>query len=225
MITHYHANPRLQSVRISSRCYTLLDTARIAPEHLENFYTTYRLPRDPFFPLFFLCKRAYLAERERIRQARRHYIIKRMRSLPEPVLRTIRYLGYLERSVNYAGESPLWQKHLFPGSKKQADAYLRRSSTDWQLAVRTHLSTLRSRYPRLKASVTDHIAALSILELLPDVRQEDGHASVTATTALPAHEIQTSYRRLSLIHHPDRGGDAQLFITLKEARDYLLQSR
>ena len=222
MVSHYHANPRLQAIRISSRCYTLLNSARIGPEHLDNFYRTYRLPRDPFFPLFFACKRGYLAERERLREARRRYILERMRALPEPVLRTVRYLGHLERSLNHAGDSPLWQKHIFPSSRKQADAYAKRSAADWQLAVRTHLSRLRSRYPRLKASVTDLIAAQSILELLPDVRSLPEPMRLSATPAVQPAAVRASYRRLSMLHHPDRGGDPHLFIQIKHAHDQLL---
>jgi hypothetical protein len=222
MLGHYHANPRLHTVRIPRRCYTLLHDARIAPENLSNLYQTYRLPRDPFFPLFLACKRGYLAERERVRQARREYILTQVRSMPEPRLRTLRYLGYFERGLNSAGDSPVWQDRLFPGSKKQADAYLGLSEADWQSLIRTHMRDLCSRYPRLKPSVTDLIAAQSVLELLPDVRSLPESARPAAPVPPAAQSVRASYRRLSLLHHPDRGGDPELFIQIKRAHDQLL---
>jgi curved DNA-binding protein CbpA len=36
--------------------------------------------------------------------------------------------------------------------------------------------------------------------------------------------VTAAYRRLSMQHHPDRGGDATVFVELKAARD-VLESR
>ncbi|MFC1563196.1 DnaJ domain-containing protein [candidate division KSB1 bacterium] len=36
-------------------------------------------------------------------------------------------------------------------------------------------------------------------------------------------EIKKCYRRLVQIHHPDHGGDAELFIKIKEAYDFLMK--
>ena len=219
MLAHLHADSRLQTVRISSRCYTLLNTARITPENLHTFYRTYRLPKNPFFPLFLACKRAYLQEREQLAQARRRYILDRVRSLPEQRLTAIRYLGFLERSVNYAGKSPVWQKHLFPSSKKTADAYARLSFAEWHALLSGHLQNLCARYSRLNRKNVMQIEALCLLELLPDARSA---TTVQARTLPTATAVKRSYRTLSLQHHPDRGGEPQVFMALKSARDTLI---
>ncbi|HUX49533.1 MAG TPA: hypothetical protein VMW73_01985, partial [Spirochaetia bacterium] len=131
MMRYYHASERLQQVRFGRRCYSLLQNARIEPQNLTFFYRTYRLPDDPFFASFFRIKRNYLAEREGVKEARRQYILQAMRALQPAVLANIKYLGYLERYYNGAGRSPVWQQHLFPGSRKKADSYARLSNAAW----------------------------------------------------------------------------------------------
>lgn len=212
MLAHFRASERLRSLRISRRCYSLLNRARIQPHNLHHFYRTYRLPADPFFPLFFAIKRGYLAERERVKEARRQYILAAMRALPAPVLTTIKYLGYLERHYNAAGRSPVWQENLFPGSKKKADAYSRYDTSAWLALFRAHLALLVDRYRAMNDVIADRVFACIVLELTP--------------TAIPparpsADLVSRTYRRLSLLHHPDRGGDPTMFIEIKRARDVL----
>ena len=89
LLAHYYSSERLKGLRVSQRCYTLLHTCRIRPEHLKEFYRTYRLPRDPFFPLFFRIKRDYLEQRRRQEEARRTYIHAQVRRLPAPILSSI----------------------------------------------------------------------------------------------------------------------------------------
>jgi hypothetical protein len=216
MMAHYYASERLQRLRMSRRCYTLLNNARIRPRNLHHFYRTYRLPSNPFFPLFFSIKRDYLAERERIREERRRYIRDSVRALPPPILTFIKYLGYLERYYNAAGLSPVWQKELFPTSKKQADAYQRYTTGDWLRLFREHLSSLEQRYRGLSEIVADRVFACIVLELTPEL----------IPPARPDQAlINRSYRRLSLLHHPDRGGDPRMFIQIKRARDVLVEGR
>lgn len=213
MIARFNASERLQSLRVSSRCYTLLNQARIAPHNLENFYRTYRLPADPFFALFFLVKRGYLAEREQIREERRQYILSAMRSLPPDTLAQIKYLGHLERHYNAAGRSPLWQSEVFPGSKKKADSYRRFTPVRWHALFRSQTVRLMKRYPAFTRDAAERVLACFVLGLVPE----------GIPPAMPAApEVIRTYRRLSLEHHPDRGGDPELFISIKRARDVLV---
>ena len=197
MIAHYDASEQLRRLRFTRRCYTLLNQARIAPENLRHFYRTYRLPADPFFPLFFTIKRGYLAERKRVKEERHRYIVSVVRSLPSGVRNQIKYLGYLERHYNAAGLSPVWQKHLFPGSKKKADSYTRMAPTEWQRLFRDHLADLVHYYPRLTPTVADRVLACFVLGMVPEL--------IPPTRPLPA-DVARVYRRLSMLHHPDRGG-------------------
>lgn len=213
MVSHFKASERLKTLRVGQRCYSLLNKARIAPDNLHHFYRTYRLPADPFFPLFFAIKGAYLAERERTKEERHKYILARVRSLPEPILTFFRYLGELECHYNGSGRSPVWQQHLFPSSKKQADAYARYGMADWHTILRDHLSRLAARYPGMTDVVVARVLGSFLLELPPN----------GVPPARPSRrQISRNYRRLSLVHHPDRGGDARLFILIKRARDVLV---
>lgn len=213
MLAQFSSSERLQGLRISRRCYTLLHQARIAPHNLGNFYRTYRLPADPFFPLFFAIKRDYLAGRERATEERRQYILAAVRALPRDTLTRIKYLGYLERHYNAAGGSPVWQKQLFPGSRKKADAYARFTPSDWHALFRDHLGMLVDRYPRLTRTIADRVLACFVLGMIPEMIPP-------ARPSPPV--IARTYRRLSLLHHPDRGGDPTLFISIKRARDVLV---
>jgi len=213
MVTQYNTSERLRQVKISRRCYTLLNQARIAPENLVHFYRTYRLPKDPFFPLFFSIKRDYLAERERIREERHQYILQQMKSLGPETRARIKYLGNLERYYNAAGRSPVWQTELFPGSKRRADQYTRYSGAEWHQLFRSHLAALSERYPAITPVIADRVLACFVLGIVP----------LLIPPARPTRsEVARTYRKLSLLHHPDRGGDPLLFIEIKKARDELV---
>lgn len=215
MMRIYHASERLKAVRFSRRCYSLLHAAKIDPQDLYNFYRTYRLPESPFFPLFFAAKRSWLAERERVREARQAAIRERVRALPAPTLAMIRYLGYLERHYNAAGRSPLWQALIFPGSKKEADSLARLTTIEWLARFGRHLEAMVERYRGVPDDLAERVLALYLLELTP---------TEIPPPAPPADEIARTYRRLSLLHHPDRGGDPTMFIRIKRARDVLAES-
>lgn len=213
MIGHFRASQRLQRLRIGRRCYTLLNNARIHQHNLAHFYRTYRLPSDPFFPLFFAIKREYLAERRRVQEERHRYILQQVRALPEPVLATIKYLGHLERYYNDSSRSPLWQRRLFPSSKKQVREYGRYDATDWMRCFRNHLRRLQERYGAPTDVAIERIVASFMLGIIPE-RIPPQRPDIPM--------VSRTYRKLSLLHHPDRGGDPEMFIEIKRARDTLL---
>ncbi len=212
MLEHYRNSSALQGLRFSRRCYSLLQHARIAPQNLYHFYRTYRLPADPFFPLFFEIKRAYLQERERVQERRRRYILETMRALPEPVLEFIKYLGRLEQHYSGGARYPVWRTNLFPSTKKQADAYRRYDHHQWLRTFRAHLELLSGRYRGLNAQIGARLIACHVLEI-----PLDGPPPRRPTQA----EVTAHYRRQSMRHHPDRGGDPRMFVELQRARDVL----
>jgi len=215
MLHYYRLSERLRTLRFSRRCYSLLDRAVIAPEHLENFYRTYHLPKDPFFPLFFTIKRDYLKHREDLKRRRENYILARVRELDPQVLGFIRYLGRMEQQLNAAERTPVWERTIYPGSKKRADEYHRCSIDQWAEIFRSFGEGLQERYPR-KTGNTDwkRIFAAFILECPPG-----------DSTFHPPDEalVKRQYRRLSKLHHPDSGGNPERFRLLKQARDILTE--
>lgn len=213
LMAHYYASRALQTMSVSRRCYSLLNRATVEPQNLHHFLRTYRLPADPFFPVFFTVKRDYLADRERVKEERHRYILSVMKSLPEDVRARIRYLGFLERRFNAAGLSPVWQKELFPGSRKRADEYARYGAAAWNALFRRHLDALVRRYRDLSDSIVNRVYACFVLDLIPEHIPPSRPAQAA---------VLRSYRRLSLLHHPDRGGEPSMFIEIKRARDLLL---
>ncbi|ORC32751.1 hypothetical protein B4O97_15770 [Marispirochaeta aestuarii] len=215
MFQFYRLSTSLKSLRFSRRCYSLLDRAVIAPEHLGNFYKTYRLPKDPFFPLFFAIKRDYLNHRKDLKRRRESYILARVRELDPQILRFIRYLGKLEQKLNAAGKTPVWEKTVYPGSKKRADEYLRCSLDQWIQIFRSFGDGLQKRYPR-KAGIADweRVFAAFILECPPG--EDSAHYPDEAL-------VRRQYRKLSKLYHPDSGGNPEHFRLIKQARDILTE--
>lgn len=214
---YYQASETLQALRFSRRCYSLLHHARIAPENLQHFHRSYRVPKSPFFPLFLAIKRDYLETQARRQEERRQYILSGMRALPPPILRFVKYLGYMEEHYNRGARHPLWQEHLFPGSKKRLREYQRYSELEWLRGFRGHLSRLSERYPGLHREFGERILACYLLDCIP----AELPPRLPPVWPDPA-TVQAQYRRLSKRHHPDRGGDGALFVELKRARDLLL---
>lgn len=212
LITLFRNSARLQSLIVSPRCWSLLNTARIDPENLSHFYRTYRLPEHPFFPLFLRLKRDYFAERERIRAERRVAIRAIVQTSPEYALEFLRYLGHLEDYYNAAGAHPLWQAQLYPSSKKAAHRTATRGVLEWIEVFKHHLATFALHYRGFTAREADMLLSAFVLGCLP---------TDIPPRAPESREVARAYRRESLRYHPDRGGDARVFIELKKARDNL----
>lgn len=214
MLSHFHSSPRLKNLRMSRRCYSLLLHGKIAEHNLVHFYRTYRLPKDPFFPLYFKIKREYLDDRRRRREDKTRYIAEEMRSLPEPYLGFIRYLARFEKELNRAGKNPVWDEHLFPKTKKLARAYREYGREEWLEVFTRYADALEARYRNLNGIAADSLLACFILECVP----EDPKNPPDRET------VVRNYRRMSKIHHPDRGGSEAHFVALKWARDVLSAS-
>ena len=214
MLHCYSSSDRLKSLRICRRCYRLLDRAVITPENLPHFHKTYRLPKDPFFPLFLSIKKGYLNERDEAVRQREAYILKQMKTLSPRRRQSLRFLAEWEEGINRAGNRPVWEKKLWPGSKKRADEVKKLDTGGWIRLYEDFLESMRKRYPGIDSRLEQMIRASLILELPPTVRP----------LHFPARaEVARAYRRLCKTAHPDAGGQAAYFIRLKESRDYLLR--
>ncbi len=214
MMNHLVTSETLMRLRISTPAYRILNRAVIKPENLNNFYRTYRIPRDPFFPLFLGIKREYLAEKQRKQEQREAYILKKMKSLPGGKIRFIRFLAQWEQEINRYMDYPYWMEHLYPSTKKRVHEYENFSLLEWDVFLQDYLEGLLRHY-RIKNEVLGpRILACHLLELIPSLDP----------LAFPCQkDVLRSYRVLSLIHHPDRGGESEVFIRLKEAREVLCQ--
>ncbi|MFP4564717.1 MAG: hypothetical protein ACLFRY_15560 [Spirochaetia bacterium] len=211
MLSHLHSSPKLKNLRMTRRCYSLLLHGKITEENLVHFYRTYRLPKDPFFPLYFKIKREYLAKQRSRREEKLRFIAGEMRSLPEPYLGFVRYLARFEQGVNRAGKNPVWDEYIFPKTKKLARAYREYGREEWLSVVQGYLKAMRGRYRKVSDLTADRLLAWFILECAPeDPRNPPDRQAIIR-----------SYRRLSKVHHPDRGGDEARFVALKWARDLL----
>ena len=214
LLTEYFvSSSRLSGIRISSRCYKLLNRASVDPENLKYFYRTYRLPEHPFFPLFFAVKRNYLNEQRRRKAQRENDILSRMRSLPADINRFIRLLAEWEKSVNPVKDYPFWSRELYPRSKKKAEEYISYSRMDWILCFENYLRRFRKYYRNVTEPFTEKLLACFVLELIPrgyPFRFPD------------IDTVKKQYRILSKKYHPDTGGSDPYFIRLNTAKSCFL---
>jgi hypothetical protein len=224
MLHHYQLSPALQKVRFNRRCYSLLLHAKINPENLRYFYRTYRLPRDPFFPLYFAVKRNYLDEKEQRKRKKTEYIAAQMRRLPAEVLSFITFLARLEQHCNFGNHYPLWSDSLFPKTKKQVREYHRYTPGDWALFFQSYLTRFTERYRAFPSASAEKITACFLLHCLPELPDpKPKQASLPGGLQLPpAEQILKQFRRASMLHHPDRGGSGEMFVLIQWARDVLL---
>lgn len=213
MVSYLQNAPRLRDLRFNRRCYSLLNGAVVKPEHLENFYRTYRLPKNPFFPLFFMIKRNYLMERENKKLERKKYIEVKMKGIPSYVQKYFSLILQQEKKYNRAGNYPVFKENLSVRSKKKADIFVKYDHSDWIIFFGKYTACLSEFYERIPLAQIDRIYAYLILNCIPE----------SPSTIPDETKISNRYRNYSKIYHPDRGGDPELFIKIKWARDLLLE--
>lgn len=211
---HFHASEQLQKLRISPQCYRLLDNAEILPETLQNFYTQYKIPPHPFFPLFLAVKLNWLEKRQLRIEREQRDVLKEMKRLPEHRRRALRILAEYERLHHPQGDNPLWESRLFPQSKKRVREMMQFNEEQWFQTWRRHLIHLSRRYR-------------NIPPLLNKSGKPTFSSRVLAVLVLRCHdinrrEITQNFRQLSKKYHPDYGGIAESFQRIKVARDILL---
>ena len=213
MIDHFLLSETLQKARMNRRCYNLLNKAVIDPENLGYFYKTYRLPQDPFFPLFFAIKRDYLQRREIAARQKEKYILNQMQSLAPDNRKIIRFLAEWEQGMNTKAERPLWEGHLYPRTKKRVRELLDFDETQWQQLFDRQLMELHKHYPRFSEPRLTAVKACLPLALVPEI----------SPFRLPGTmEVQKAYLKKCRICHPDAGGNDARFTLIQQSRDILL---
>jgi len=210
MISYLGSEPRLLQIRFNKRCYSLLHNAVIKPEHLEDFYRTYRLPKNPFFPLFFSIKREYLKGREEKRAVREEYIRQGLRRLPPYVKMVFTLSSRMEKELTGRDSCPVYRRSFLPSTKKRTDEYLKFSHGDWMDFFDSYLEKMAGVYDHLPLKRIEYLNAAMGLGWEPD----DAFRP-------PSREVVNRlYREHSKTYHPDRGGNSRHFIRVKWAKDF-----
>jgi hypothetical protein len=212
LISYVNNTPELYYLRFNKRCYSLLHNGIIKPEHLVNFYRTYRLPKHPFFPLFLMVKRDFYRGQEEKKREKKEYIDRAFKQLPSHIRAFFKRISELEVLYHSSGKTPLYNLSLYPKTKKKADLYSHYSHEEWIECFEIYLVKLRERYDRIPRERTDRLLACFILLSIP----------VTLSLFPDKSLLKQSYRNLSKKYHPDSGGDPKVFIKIKWASDVLL---
>ncbi len=200
----------LQKVKLNATSYALLNSGRLKLKYLDNFYATYRIRKNPFFPLFLSMTQR---EEERLvtkRGERREKIEKIMKEWPREILMLAVYLADVERNRN--PKIPVWNKSLFPGSMKKAREMTRYDRSEWQSFIRKYIGMLKAHYKRTALRDTEMLFDYMLLECFPDPD--------TGKPPTPA-ALKAAFRASSKRCHPDSGGDKAQFIRVKNAWERL----
>lgn len=222
MIRSLRISPALAALRFNRQCFRLLQQAGITPENLRHFYRTYRLPRDQFFPLFLRVRKDYLNHRRYLKQEKERYIREKMEELPGDVRRFLEFFRDMESRVNADGKHPVWDREIFPSTKKRVHQYISQNRNQWTGTLRQYFTALTSRYRRISDKTADRLLACFILNCLP------AHTTAPVSGGYMIRypnrkKVMEQFRILSMEYHPDRGGQPELFIRLAWAKNLLLE--
>jgi hypothetical protein len=208
LLGYYHASEELKNIFFGRKCYSLLNNSKITPGKLEQFYKIYKLPKNPFFPLFLKIKKDFLNNKEKEKKKKDEYILKKMLELPDEVKTFIIYFSKYEKSLNRRKRFPIWAKFIYPQNKKIADSMLKYNKNKWINLFFKYIEHLKERYKTYNDKYANKIIALFILELPIKKHSEE--------------EIKNQYRKLSKKHHPDLGGNSKDFNLLQKAKSIML---
>jgi len=210
MTSYLSSEPKLLKLRFNKRCYALLHNAVIQAEHLDDFYRTYRLPKNPFFPLFFSIKREYMKGREEKKAEREEYIRQGLRRLPPYVKMVFTLASRMEKELTGRDSCPVYRKTFLPSTKKRTDEYGQFSHGDWMFFFDGYQERLAAAYNHLPLRKIEYLNAAMGLGWEPDSQYKP-----------PSREVVNHlFRELSKRYHPDRGGNPRHFIRVKWAKDY-----
>lgn len=209
---HFMTSEKLQRLRISRRCYSLLNKASVLPENLKSFYRTYRLPEDPFFPLFLSVKKNWLEQRRIWQEERRQAITVIMAGISGERRQNLELMCQLEEKHHSAGKHPVWDRFIIPKTKKRAGELTRLEEIQWQDLANHYLNNLSEHYRSLSTEEALKVEAKLIM----------GFNQMPVNMYPERQLVQERFRKLSKRYHPDGGGESTLFRRLKTARDILI---
>ena len=213
----FMSSEKLQRLRISRRCYTLLNRARVKPENLNSFYRTYKLPKSAFFPLFLAVKSTWISERAQWKDERMKKIEEKMNAFPEERKMELEMLYRLERSLNSTGGKPVGDHLLRPKTIKRSNEISAFTGIEWMDYYSHFLSGLCNYYGKFTPEMALKAEAVLILGFdLQDAGEEIGKG-------IGIQRLNERFRILSKTHHPDKGGNPIMFRRLKAARDLLIK--
>jgi len=78
---------------------------------------------------------------------------------------------------------------------------------------------------RVRAGLPPFVDRVGAPVTVASPRSVDPHALLGVAPGAPLEEVKAAFRRKALEHHPDRGGQAAVFIAVKRAYDRIMRRR
>ena len=205
----YNSSTYLKTLKLSKKAFNLLNKGRVNIDNLDKFYKIFKIKNHIFFIEFISLKNSYISKRKSIKKEKEKYIYQNMISLPKEIKDIIKELAKIE--LNYAKRDKkrsFWQKTLYPTTKKGVNDFLKFNNIDWFIHFDNFISKVQKKYSVDfgNRSIKKRIA-LFVLGIYK--------------TKVTVSDIK-EFRRLAMVHHPDRGGDAKSFKILQQSKELLI---
>ncbi len=208
MLSYFKASDALQNLRISKKAYSILNNCKVSNDKLNYFYKVFRIPKNPFFPVFLKIKSDYLKDKRDRAYEKLKYIKNIMNNLDEKVINHLKYFIKYEKTININRNTPIWNKYFFPKSKKKADEFYKFNKNNWTKIFFKFIESLNNYYNWIDKIYGKKLVALFILEL--------------EIAKYNTEKLKSQFRILSKKYHPDAGGDSESFNNLMLAKKIMI---
>jgi len=136
-----------------------------------------------------------------------------MKKLAEQRQAELENLAGLEQRVHSTGSNPIWNLTFNPKTIKRAEELAGFEELEWMNLYSHFLRRISDHYNNYSGDRALKSEALLVLGF--SLQESDNKPG--------KQKIKERFRTLSKQHHPDRGGDKDMFRRLKTARDVLLE--
>ncbi len=204
LISYYNASDVLKKLRLPRKAYIILNNCRISSNKLDDYFRFFRIPKNPFFPVFLKIKSEYLNKNLKNKREKADYIRKVMNALDDDVMTYLKYFIKYEKNVNVRQLTPVWNKFFLPRSKKRAEEFKGYDRNRWINFFFEFIRFFNHYYNWVDKKYGEKLVALFILHL--DIAKHNDD------------RIKSQFRILSKKYHPDAGGDNASFNNLMIAK-------
>ncbi len=190
LVTFFNSSKYIRTLWVPNKAHSLLKTGTIPPDKISLFYNKYSIKPDPFFPQYLklitmIKQAAYKRKAERAKKITE--LLKKTGDKYNIALQSIIEASKTDRNVLLEVQRSLKVKTI-------KDAKIISEYDSFQL------------FNKLNNIIKIHriLNTKRLFEIVADIVLDCG---------LPVNDetFKRKFRELSLIHHPDRGGDAYRF--------------
>ena len=210
LVSLFYSSNQLKRIRISKKCFTLLNQAKISIGKLPYFYRYFQLPEHSFFPVFLKIKQEYLLKRDEKKNQKHKFINEKLKNLDKQVKYILRILCEYEKRMNKRNKFPVWNRLIYPKSKKRLLELLQYDTLQWTKLFLAFCDEM-NKYYKCKDNITSLKSRIAIFFF--NVEQED----------YTPEKLKLSIRNLAKKYHPDLKGKTSDFYIYQAMKEIIVK--